>query len=167
MPGWSEYLTNSYFRSCEDDQVVFFPFGPFKGYFVPRPAFQRVLITFLKRTTAFGLIIWIIATGIGALLGFGCVTFCAIGLIDLILFAVLIRRVTKRLRRLPISLSFAYYAQCSDVQSLWQMFLMSNFCVLFIFFFNHNLWSYFFVGGFGTVSLTTGLLLCLRYRKSD
>ena len=173
MLRWSEQLTQSFFLSSKDGCVVFFPFGPFKGYFIPRPGFQRVILAFLKRTMVFTIASSIIITVIGASLGFGFTTLTAIGLFDYLLYSILIRRVTRRLLPLPFALGFRFYAQCCDEQRLWEQFFAAIFIsvvAVFLLLANPAFRPFDAIVGialFGLLSLITGLIICVRYRNSE
>ena len=82
------------FLSSGDDHIVFYPFGPFKGYALPRPAFQRVALR-SARQAALGMALFsIVTTVLGTVLGLGIVAMTGVGVVDCFFYPFLIRRVT-------------------------------------------------------------------------
>lgn len=143
MRRWIDKLTHSAFLSSGNDLTLFYPYGPFKGYSVPRPRFQRVLQRAIGRFNILAMRILIISLILGAVLGYAYGAGYAYAAVAASLLAVmvaqsmLIRRLTKRLQPLPFGLGFRFYGRHCDEQWLYQslagsLVMLATAIVLFV-----------------------------------
>ena len=134
MFGWSEELSAEYLLSDDDGRVVFYPMGPLKGYVVPKPAYVPIVIKSLIRSLLCTPVIGFAIMFIGAAIGFGFNTVCALMFLAIVPYWILIRRLIRRMTVLPFGLAFRFYARHYRVHHLWQRLLGSLLMIgLFIF----------------------------------
>ncbi|MCH8923460.1 MAG: hypothetical protein IIA67_09980 [Planctomycetes bacterium] len=113
-------LTERLFASSKDGYLVFYPHGPFKGYVVADPSYQRVIVAWITGFAVFTLATTLATIAVGAALGFADATTSAIWLLDCLWYLILTRRLTKGLVSLPFGIGFRFYARCTDEKRLWK-----------------------------------------------
>ena len=126
---WTESLKQRLFASSKDGYLVFYPHGPFKGYVVSDPSYQRVIVAWISGFTVFTLVTGIVAIAIGVAIGFAGATLSAIGLFNGVWYAILVGRLAKGLTALPFGIGFRVYAHCSDEEKLWKQLFAGVFGV--------------------------------------
>ncbi|MCH8042698.1 MAG: hypothetical protein IID44_03165 [Planctomycetes bacterium] len=119
----TENVKQRLFASSKDGYLVFYPHGPFKGYVVAEPSYQRVIVAWISGFTVFTLMTGAAAIAIGAAIGFADAMLSVIGLLDCLWYTILVRRLTKGLVALPFGIGFRFYARCTDEKRLWQQLL--------------------------------------------
>ena len=168
---WTENLKKHLFASG-GGHLVFYPLGPFKGYVVGDPSYQRVIVAWISGLMVLSLVTSIIMIAIGGALGLADGTTMVIGLIDFLLYLTLTHRLTKGLASLSFNHSFRFYAHCTDAEELWQrlvagiilLLLMGSSVLLNLLLIPGVMVSYLLLGTavIGLLTITNAALLYVR-----
>jgi hypothetical protein len=122
MPtNWLDELEKRQLFGLDEGPLVFFPLGALRGFLLPKRAYRGVIRSAQRRFFLYSVGIAAITTAIGVLFG---IHFMAMARIDwfltLLIYAAGMRRVTRRMHKLPFAIGFRYYARWADEVSLWQ-----------------------------------------------
>lgn len=173
MRRWIDNLTRSMFLSSGNNLTVFYPYGPFKGYTVPSPEFQRVLLRAIRRFSILAMRTLVISLILGAVLGYAYGAGYAYAAVAASCLAVvvgqsmLIRRLTKRLQPLPFGFGFRFYTRYCDEQWLYQslagsLLMLTAAIVLFVL--KPSVILIVPVVFFLPLLLLAAILVCMRHR---
>jgi hypothetical protein len=116
---WKQQISDNFIFDVGDGRLIFYPYGPFRGYFVPRPEFKPLIVKsiFWFNLTAIATALaayplWVVLNleidtvlCVGCLLGYGH-------------YHLRTRRVTRKLVPLPSELSLRLYARCRGLNEL-------------------------------------------------
>lgn len=124
---WKQKIADSLIFTTNDGKVVFYPFGPLKGYLLPKSAFEPLII---KSIVWFNVSAFASLAGtmvIGALLNINMDILLLIGLLDYVHYYFRIRRITRKLIALPHRLSIRVFASSQDPKKMWERFWLITF----------------------------------------
>jgi len=114
-------LEQRQFIGPEEGPHVFFPLGPFQGYILPKQSYRGIIRSAHKRLFLYSLGITVITTAFGIFFGIHFFTMTWVGLILMLLISVAVmRRVSRRMYKLPFAIGFRYYARWADERRMWQ-----------------------------------------------
>lgn len=129
---WKQKIAESTIFPLGDGRRLFFPFGPFKGYVIPKRAFEAVLVKALIRFSVGGLISFVGFSVLGVLLNINMDVLLVVGLLDVVVYYFLARRITRKLIGLPPRLSMRVFSSLQDTERLWVGLIGSTLMAVFI-----------------------------------
>lgn len=122
---WLDELEQRRFLGPEEGPQVFFPLGPYQGYVLPKQAYRGIIRSAHKRLFLYSMGGTAITTALGVSFGIHFYTMTWVGcILTLLIFLAVMRRVTRRMYKLPFAIGFRYFARWADEQSLWQGILL-------------------------------------------
>lgn len=124
---WKQKIADSIILTTSDGQVIFFPFGAFKGYLLPKSAFEPLIIKSIVWFHVSALASFVVTVAIGRLLNINIDILLPIGLLDYVHYHFRVRRLTRKLIGLPGRLSIRAYASSQDPEMMWQRFFQVTF----------------------------------------
>ena len=127
---WKKKIADSLIFTTNDGRVVFYPFGPLKGYLLPKTAFEQLIIKSIIRFNVGALASFIVTAAIGWLLNISMDVLLLIGLLDYVHYYFRIRRITRNLIALPRPLSIRVYAWLQDPERMWKRFWSFTFMTI-------------------------------------
>ena len=134
---WKKQIADKFFVTTSDGSVIFFPFGPIRGYLLPKTAFKAIIINSIVWFNVGALGSFAVTAAVGLLLNISMDILLLIGLVDYVHYYFRIRRITRNLVGFPHQLSMRVYASAQDPVRLWEHFwaiaLMTTICGVFVF----------------------------------
>ena len=127
---WKQKIADSLIFTTNDGRVVFYPFGPLKGYLLPKTAFEPLIIKSIVRFNVSALVSFAGAAVIGALLNISMDVLLLIGLLDYVHYCFRIRRITRKFIALPRRLSIRVYASSQAPERMWERIWSITFMAL-------------------------------------
>jgi hypothetical protein len=125
---WKQWISNNSIFDVGDGRLIFYPYGPFRGYFVPRPEFQPLIVKsiFWFNLTVFATTLAVFPLQVILNLQFDTVL-CVGFLLDYAHYDFRTRRITRKFVPLPSALSVRLYARCRGLDELWTRVISLSF----------------------------------------
>ena len=117
---WKAKIAKSVLFPVADGRIVFFPYGPFKAWILPRSAFGPIVVNALLWFHISTVVSGILTAVIGAALGINMDILLLVGLLDYIHYHFRVRRITRACIRLPREFGIRLYAASTGIQKLWE-----------------------------------------------
>ena len=119
---WKESLRKTCFIRGDDGRIIFYPYGPFKGFVLPRKEFEPIIVNSLARFFGMTVAILIAAYAVGVILAAVSAMLTVVGILEFLIYRARVRRLTKKLPTMPRELSVRLYAMKQDPEHLSQQF---------------------------------------------
>ncbi len=159
-------------RARDDaDRVVFFPFTPLIGYVLPRfLQYEMIVVRGLQRwlTLSFAIGLLALAIEMSLSLDYFLIEFLTL-LVMLLLQYLTVRRLSRKMWKLPRLLAWKYYARWTEEKRLWQLLLLSLLLLPLLFAPNAPWYLYIIglVAIYWLVSASSLLILRARLKRID
>ncbi len=132
---WKQRIASSHLLTTGDGRIVFYPFGPLKGYLLPKSAYRPLVVKMFESFTIFTIATLVFSFLIGGIFKLSLELLLLIGLLDLIPYCFCVRRLTRKMIKLPCKLSMQVYASVQDPEEMKVLFWRKLFLVIICAFF--------------------------------
>ncbi len=115
----AEKIREVYLVRNDTDRVVFFPFTPLIGYVLPRAEYETIIVRGMQRWLKLSLALSVLAFAIEWSLSLDHFIVGYLTLFGMLLIQYLtVRRLSRKMWKLPRFVAFQYYARWIDVKTL-------------------------------------------------
>ncbi len=127
---WKQQIVASHLITTGDGRIVFYPFGPLKGYVLPKSAYRPLVVKMFESFTIFTIATCVLSLLVGRTFNLSLELMLLIGLLDLIPCCFCVRRLTRKMIKLPCKLSMQVYASVQDPEEMKVLFWRKLFLVI-------------------------------------
>ncbi len=167
---WEQRIASSHLLTTGDGHVFFYPYGPLKGYLLPKPAFRPLVLKMLVSFTTFTIATFVLSFLIGGFFNLSLELLLLIGLFDLIPYSFCVQRLTRKMIKLPFHLGMQVYASVQDPQEMkvlfWRKLSLVIICAFFTVVGSQPALGCFFVAFISVSLLTNSYLIYLQTHEN-